>query len=284
MPRFVPRHSRTAALTFAALIACGLSAAAESQPISGTPVATMKAIRFHAFGNSDVLIYEDAPKPPPGPGEMLVRVHAAGVNPVDWKIRMGRLRSLDSNFPQVPGFDVSGVVAEVGDGVSRFKTGDAVFAYLSLKRGGAYAEYAIVREDEAAFKPAKVRGATVIGTASAANHEFLKELGADRVVDYRNERFEERVGAILVRPDAEQLTRLAALVDEGKVKPVVSQVLPLAEARRAHELSQGGRPSASSGAPQAGAEGPGRARPCRVRIGMSRSARAPRDQRSGPSS
>src|SRR5437773_12576324 len=88
---------------------------------------TMKAIRYHEHGPASVLKYEDAPRPTPGEGEMLVRVHAAGVNPVDWKIRAGGGRMAK---PYIPGFDVSGVVEQVGPKVSKLKAGDEVFAMV----------------------------------------------------------------------------------------------------------------------------------------------------------
>ena len=78
--------------------------------------ATMKAVRMHRYGDPRVLVYEDAPRPAPGPGEILVRVHASGVNPVDWKVREGLLRGLQEHrLPLIPGWDVSGVVEEVGE-------------------------------------------------------------------------------------------------------------------------------------------------------------------------
>src|SRR5205814_4269332 len=86
--------------------------------------ATMKAIRYHEHGPASVLKFEDAPRPTPGEGEMLVRVYAAGVNPVDWKLRAGD-RSMAK--PYIPGFDVSGVVEQVGPKIAKFKAGDEIF-------------------------------------------------------------------------------------------------------------------------------------------------------------
>ena len=81
----------------------------------------MKAVCIYSYGGPDVLVFEDAPKPYPGAGEMLVRVHAAGINPVDWKIREGHLKGmLKHTLPLVLGWDVSGVVEALGPGVSRF--------------------------------------------------------------------------------------------------------------------------------------------------------------------
>ena len=81
----------------------------------------MKAIRIHNYGGSEVLQYEDAPIPKPAPGEVLIRVHAAGVNPADWKVREGHLKQFVQNkFPLILGWDLSGVIEEVGPGVSKF--------------------------------------------------------------------------------------------------------------------------------------------------------------------
>ncbi len=321
----------TAGAGFAVLLALTLGQAAGQQNES-----TMKAVRYHAYGGPEVLRYEDAPRPAPGEGEVLVRVHAAGVNPVDWKIRQGGFKMPGQSFPQIPGFDLAGTVEAVGAGVERFIPGDGVIGYLSLRRGGAYAEFASVPQDELAPMPqidfvraaavplaaltawqalfdtaglesgetvlihagaggvghfavqlAKSRGAKVIATASERNHEFLKRIGADQTIDYKEQRFEELVhdvdvvldsiggetrtrsyqvlkqggflvsivgapppkeleahglrgAGILVQPNAKQLSEIAALIEAGKLKPEVSEVLPLCEAARAHELSQGG--------------------------------------------
>ena len=116
--------------------------------------ALMQVIQLQEFGGPEVLQIRDIPRPDPGTGELLVRVRAAGVNPVDTGIRSGRAGGLSGAvLPYVPGFDVSGVVTAIGPGVSNFAVGDDVFAMLSLRRGGAYAEYAIVKQDEAAPKP-----------------------------------------------------------------------------------------------------------------------------------
>jgi len=209
-----------------------------------TAVGTMKAVRIHAYGGADVLAYEDAPRPVPGAGEVLVRVHACGVNPVDWKIREGyRKELLRHSLPLVPGWDVSGVIESIGAGATRLREGDEVYSRPDLSRNGAYAEYIVIRESEVALKPksvdhiraaaiplacltawqalfdaggleagqralihaaaggvgtfavqlAKWKGAYVIGTASARNHEFLRGLGADEMIDYNITRFEDAV-------------------------------------------------------------------------------------------
>src|SRR4051794_16765719 len=89
---------------------------------------SMKAIQIHAVGGPDVLQYEDVPRPEPKPNEVLVRVHAAGVNPVDWKIREG---VIPSTLPIVMGIDLSGVVESVGGAVTKFRAGDEVFGQVA---------------------------------------------------------------------------------------------------------------------------------------------------------
>jgi NADPH:quinone reductase-like Zn-dependent oxidoreductase len=207
-------------------------------------MATMKAVRIHGYGGTEVLKYEEAPRPEPPAGEVLVKVYAAGVNPVDWKIREGYMRSFrDYPLPFILGWDFSGVIEQTGPGVNGWKAGDEVYARPDLGRNGAYAEYIAVRASEIQRKPkaldhihsaaiplaaltawqalfdtgqlqagqkvlihaaaggvgtfavqlAKWKGAYVIGTASARNHEFLRELGADETIDYNTTRFEDVV-------------------------------------------------------------------------------------------
>src|SRR6476660_968795 len=118
---------------------------------------TMKAIRIHRYGGPAVLKYEDAPRPKPQTGEVLVRVHAAGVNPIDWKVREGHMKDFwPHKFPLILGWDLSGVVEEVGAGpaaAGRFKIGDEVYGLPDPTRHGAYADYIVVREPELALKP-----------------------------------------------------------------------------------------------------------------------------------
>ena len=298
----------------------------------------MKAVRIHSYGGPEVLRYEEAPRPAINPDDVLIKVHAAAINPVDWKVREGYLRGfIDYELPVVLGWDVSGVVEEVGGAVTDLRVGDEVYARPDIARDGAYAEYIAARASEVALKPrsldhvqaasvplaaltawaslfdaadlqpgqtvlihaaaggvgsfavqlAKWKGARVIGTASAANHALLRELGADELIDYTTTRFEDvargvdvvfdtvggdtlarswgvlRPGGILVgvveqpdeaaaaqrgvrsafvfiQPDKAKLAKLAELIDAGLVRPQVSTVLPLAEARQAHEQSQSG--------------------------------------------
>jgi NADPH:quinone reductase-like Zn-dependent oxidoreductase len=216
-------------------------------------MAMMKAVRMHGYGGPEVLKYEDAPRPEAGEGEVLVRVHAAGVNPVDWKIRAGYMRGFrDFPIPFILGWDFSGVIEQVGPAVTGWKPGDEVYARPDISRNGAYAEYIAVRASEIQHKPktkdhvhsagiplaaltawqaifdagqlqagqkilihaaaggvgtyavqlAKWKGAYVIGTASSRNHELLRQLGADELIDYNTTRFEDVVKGADVVLDA----------------------------------------------------------------------------------
>ncbi|ORE98390.1 alcohol dehydrogenase [Aurantimonas sp. 22II-16-19i] len=126
----------------------------------------MKAVRFHAFGGPEVLVYEDAPKPLPSPGEVLVRVRAVGLNPPDWYLRDGygmlppEWRP-EVAFPAIPGTDVSGIVEAVAGDVEGFAAGDEVYAMVRFPGGlagqsRAYAEYVTVPASEVALKPARI--------------------------------------------------------------------------------------------------------------------------------
>ncbi|WP_406284682.1 NADP-dependent oxidoreductase [Embleya sp. NBC_00896] len=198
---------------------------------------TMRTVHQDALGGPEVLRVIEAPRPAPGPGEVLVEVRAAGVNPIDWKIRAGGMWLTP---PFTLGWDVSGVVAGVGPGVERFAVGDEVYGIPGFPQlSGGYAEYVVAAEASFAPKPAtldhvraaalpvsasvawqalveaarvgsgdrvlihaaaggvghlavqiaKSRGAYVIGTASAAKHALLRELGVDEVVDYASTDF-----------------------------------------------------------------------------------------------
>ncbi|MFC4616665.1 NADP-dependent oxidoreductase [Cellulomonas algicola] len=193
----------------------------------------MRAITYSRYGGSDVLELTEQPTPKVGADTVLVRVRAASVNPVDWKVRQGYLDPImDVHFPVVPGWDVAGVVEKVGLDTPEYQVGDEVFGYVRKDwvHGGTFAEYvsAPVRTlapkpsslsfEEAAAVPlagltayqsikrsgvtagqtvlvhaaaggvggfavqiAKALGATVVGTASESNHEFLRGLGAEPV-------------------------------------------------------------------------------------------------------
>src|ERR1700681_4938608 len=112
---------------------------------------TMRAVRVSGYGGPEQLKLEQVERPRPQAGEVLLRVHAAGVNPIDWKIRQGFLKEfMPTTFPYTPGIEVAGVVEEVGRDVTAFQIGDAVFGQC---QAGAYAEYAVVEGSDLALKP-----------------------------------------------------------------------------------------------------------------------------------
>jgi len=119
----------------------------------------MKAVRVHNYGGPEVLRFEDVPRPTPDSGELLIRVHAASVNAIDWKIRAGDLKDVfPVPLPFILGWDVSGVVETAGSDVTKFKKGDEVYARPDAARNGkgTYAEYVVVKESEAALKPKSI--------------------------------------------------------------------------------------------------------------------------------
>ncbi|HEU5019426.1 MAG TPA: NADP-dependent oxidoreductase [Pseudolabrys sp.] len=129
-------------------------------------MASMHAVRIHSFGDPSVLRIEDIDVPDPKDNEIVIKVHAASVNPVDYKIRSGGYLS-DDKLPVVLGRDVAGVVYRVGGRVRKFQKGDAVYAMLGRDHGG-YVEYAIANEDEAAPKPSKLDFVTAAAVPLAA--------------------------------------------------------------------------------------------------------------------
>ncbi|MFJ3699283.1 NADP-dependent oxidoreductase [Streptomyces sp. NPDC090052] len=232
------------------------------------PTRTMRAIRLHEHGGPEVLRYDEVPIPEPGPGEVLVRVHAVGVNPPDWYLRDG-LTNLPPetrpkfDLPVIPGTDLSGVVEAVGADADGLSVGDEVFGLLRFPSfdGHTYAEYVTAPASDLARKPAgidhvhaagvpmagltawqflielghdhpspfqaaqhrpmaldagttalingaaggvghfavqlaKWKGAHVIAVASGAHESFLRELGADRFIDYTKRRPEELVHGV----------------------------------------------------------------------------------------
>jgi len=202
----------------------------------------MKAAYFMKNGGPEVMQYGDVPEPVAGPGQVLVDVHAASVNGADWKVRAGSYAPI-TTFPYIPGRDFSGVVSALGDGVTDFKVGDAVFGVVEQVADGCYAEKVAIRsaivakklvslshvesaslaligltalvsiEDTLKLKPgetiliqggaggvasfaiqvAKFIGARVISTASAANLDYVRRLGADQVIDYNAQDFTKAV-------------------------------------------------------------------------------------------
>jgi NADPH:quinone reductase-like Zn-dependent oxidoreductase len=216
----------------------------------------MQAVEVAEDGSLSV---QTRPVPRPGAGEVLIRVRAAGVNPVDWKAAARRIG-------MIPGVDVAGTIDSLGEGVSGFAVGDAVLGFA--RNTGSYAEFAVVPVaslakkskalsfEEAAGVPiagetayrslheaakirkgqtiliqgaaggvgsaavqiAKAAGLRVIGTASASNHDFLKALGVDLVIDYKSQRFEDlvkNVDVVLNTVDSDTATRSTRVLREG---------------------------------------------------------------------
>jgi NADPH:quinone reductase-like Zn-dependent oxidoreductase len=118
-----------------------------------TTTETMKAVRIHSFGGPDVLRFEDAPRPEPATRQVLVRVHAAGVNPVDWKIREGKFGQIP--FPTVMGSDFSGEIEALGPGVEEFRVGEMVFGSVA-DESGSYAQYALAPISHIVEKPKQI--------------------------------------------------------------------------------------------------------------------------------
>jgi NADPH:quinone reductase-like Zn-dependent oxidoreductase len=150
-------------------------------------IEMMKAIRLNEFGGPEVLQYEDAPIPALKPGEVLVRVHAVGINPPDWYLRDG-YKMLppewrpSAPFPIIPGTDVSGVVASVATDVKDFSVGDEVFGMVrfpSFGESAAYAEYVAAPATDLAHKPAGINyvQAAAVPMAGLTAWQFLIELG-----------------------------------------------------------------------------------------------------------
>lgn len=209
----------------------------------------MRAVVIHQFGDSNQLQLTEVEKPTAGEGEVLVKIKAIGVNPVDWKIRNGKLKDrLPHQFPLILGWDMAGVVEEVGHAARRFQPGDEVYAYCRrpVVQAGTYAEYIALSESYLTYKPknlsfeesaaiplasltayqsiytaadlqvgenllvlgasggvgsfavqlGKAVGANVIGVASEQNHAYLKELGVDAAIDYRQNDFVSRFQAL----------------------------------------------------------------------------------------
>ncbi|KAF3888224.1 MULTISPECIES: NAD(P)-dependent alcohol dehydrogenase [Nostocales] len=139
----------------------------------------MKAAVISHYGSPEVLQYEEVELPKIQPNELLVKVRASCVNPVDWKIRKGMLKFVTGNkFPMILGFDLSGDVVEVGSQVTLFKPGDAIYGNVGLK-GGAYAEFTAVPETSAALKPINMtyEEAAAIPVAGLTALQSLRDLG-----------------------------------------------------------------------------------------------------------
>lgn len=323
----------------------------------------MKALILKKYGRADQLEFADLPEPTLKPDEILVRVHAVGLNPVDNMIPKGSFKPiLRFQLPATMGSDLAGVVIKTGDRVTRFKVGDAVFASVFDLGTGSLADFAVVPESAAALKPtnlnfvqaasvpmvgltawqalkqrarvqpgekvfipagsggigtfaiqlAKHLGAKVGTTTSTANVELVRRLGADEVVDYKQQEFEnvlrdydvvlgtvrgdalaKSVGILqrdsrivslvgppdaafararsmnfflkfvfgvlsggiirkarkkaasysflFVRPDGRQLAEIGALLQSGKIQPVIDRVFPFDQAKEALAYLEKGR-------------------------------------------
>ena len=294
----------------------------------------MKAIVIDAYGDNGVVQLREVERPRPGAGEVLVRIQAAGVNPVDWKIRSGAGQRMGMTLPIGLGGEIAGLVEELGEDVAAFEPGDAVFGII---KSGGFADYAVAPAADLARKPdsldpihaaavplggltawqamfdtahlaagqrvlitnssggvgslavqiAKARGAHVTAMSSARNEAFVRGLGADAFIDYTAQPFEHAardmdvvfdtvggdtfqrafktlkpggflvtsvafptdedqtrgvgVARVLCKPNGEQLAQMGAMVDAGELKPQVTTVLPLDQAREALEQSEAGR-------------------------------------------
>lgn len=161
------------------------------------PAGTMKAIRVHEFGGPEVLRHDEVPIPEPGPGEVLVRVRAVGVNPPDWYVREG-MRNIPPDkrppltLPAILGTDVSGVVEALAPDVHGFAVGDEVFGLLRFPslEGSAYAEYVAAPAAHLAHKPAGVDHVHAAGVpmAGLTAWQFLVELGHDHPSPFQEAR------------------------------------------------------------------------------------------------
>ena len=300
----------------------------------------MKAVLIERYGNEDVTELAEVERPQPGENELLVKVRAAAVNPVDWKIRDGLGELFGLKLPLILGCEIAGTVEAVGGpsptGSSDFVPGDDVYGYLGTHTGG-YAEYVAAPASEFVRKPkqidfdtaasvpvaalttwqgifdhgklatgqrilitgasgavgsmavqlAKNKAAHVIGIGSGRNEEFVRKLGAAEFIDYKRTKFEDTVtgvdvvfdtvggdtqerafqtlkrggflvstvnppspdkakefnvtvAMVMMMPKPDQLAEINRLVEGGKLKVRVATVLPLAEVKKAHQLSASG--------------------------------------------
>jgi NADPH:quinone reductase-like Zn-dependent oxidoreductase len=229
----------------------------------------MKAFILDRYGKNQTLRLGEMAEPLPGPGEILVKVAAAGLNLLDSKIRAGEFKAiLPYKLPLVLGHDVAGIVAEVGAGVTRFRPGDAVYARPRDGQIGGFAETIAIKEADLALKPANLSmaqaasiplvgltawqvlveraglgpgqkvlihagsggvgtfaiqlakhlGASVATTTSAANAALVRDLGADVVIDYHSQKFDEELSdydVVLSGLDTQTLERSLKVLKPG---------------------------------------------------------------------
>ena len=166
------RLPRLSGLTVAAIF--GLLA---SSGAAGPDAESMKAIVIHAYGGPEVLKLEEVPRPQPKDDEVLIRVVAASINPVDVGIREGYMAHMveKMKLPLIPGMDAAGMVEKTGSKVTKFRKGDPVFSFFTLEGQGGYAEFVTAKEDEVAVKPSAVNyaQAAAVGAAGSTAWEAL---------------------------------------------------------------------------------------------------------------
>ncbi|WP_373514860.1 NADP-dependent oxidoreductase [Persicitalea sp.] len=234
----------------------------------------MKAIRIGEYGGPEVMELREMDRPVPRADEILVKVYASGINPVDLVVRSGSSAALnyDLTLPMTIGWETAGTVEELGSDVTEFQKGDAVYGVPSFPGDGSYAEYVVAKASRFGLKPknigfndasgiplvaltawtamfefgklkegqriliqgaagnvgayavqfAKSKGAYVIATAAAESFDYLKEIGADEMIDYKSRKFEELVGVVdivlevsSVRDNDERLKSVKVLRENG---------------------------------------------------------------------
>ena len=146
-------------------------------------IRTMKAVIIHEYGGPEVLRYEDVPVPEIGPDEVPIKVHACGVNPIDWKVRQGRKKDQTHyEMPLILGWDVSGTVEETGPLVKYFRKGDRVIARPATTRNRGYAEFVAVRSMEVTLAPSTISLEQAAGVPLASQTAWvgLFEIGGLR--------------------------------------------------------------------------------------------------------
>lgn len=242
----------------------------------------MKAAVLNEFGSVEKFEILDIPTPKPGVDEVLVKVMATSVNPLDFQVRRGDYKN-ELQLPVITGHDVSGVIVEIGTGVKNFKVGDEVYYTPEIFNGyGSYAEYHVAKESIIGLKPknishveaatfplaagtawemlytraqlkinqtilihggaggvgiptiqlAKAMGATVFTTARSVHHEFLKELGADYIIDYENENYIDTILELTKGKGVDVVIDTiggTTLSDSGRVLNQMGQVVTLVD-------------------------------------------------------
>lgn len=249
----------------------------------------MKAAVLEAFGPATNFIVQEVPIPKPKFKEVLVKVLATSINPLDYQVRRGDYKN-ELILPVITGHDVSGVIVELGQGVENFKVGDEVYYSPEIFNGpGSYAQYHCAQESIMALKPknishieaatlplaagtawemlvtraqltinqtilihggaggvgiptiqiAKAMGATVFTTAREVHHDFLRELGADYVIDYTKENYIDRIHELTHNKGVDVIIDTiggTTLTDSGKVLSQLGQVVTLVDISQPQNL------------------------------------------------